>query len=296
MKTIIIISTVFLILLLSSCDFRQSINKDLITKSISRGNGLSCENISLEVNGKKIKRNTFIFGEKVVFIFDGIEGFKKINSQKYPAMSMKIIKNKKDTVLYEPNLLKGLTNGTDLNPLQLLATLKATLPYKNQEKYSAHIKIWDTKSEGTFTYEFPFEVQKNPLLTIQASSGVTYSNIYLWNETKKQVVTDKKNNLKDLYIVILDGVSGLNAQNENVFPVFSVKVTDGSDNVVLSNSNVLQAYETKGVNAKTFTDNQITLKINFGKGQINNPFILKATLQDKKTSKQIKINANLELY
>ena len=44
-----IISLVFIVML-TSCEFRQSVNKDLVTGANSRGNGLSCEEVLIEID------------------------------------------------------------------------------------------------------------------------------------------------------------------------------------------------------------------------------------------------------
>ncbi len=72
MKTIKIL---LIALVFSACN--QSINKDLNTGATSRGDGLSCDDISIQINKESVKRNTFTFGETVVFSFNHIKGFKE---------------------------------------------------------------------------------------------------------------------------------------------------------------------------------------------------------------------------
>ncbi|WP_034057588.1 hypothetical protein [Lacinutrix jangbogonensis] len=115
----------------------------------------------------------------------------KLEHKTYPGLSMYLVKNEKDTVLSESNLLKNLKNGTDLYPLQLQANFKTGLPYKNNEKYKIHVSIWDTKGDGKFTYELPFTIKENEFLNIE-NTGIEYSNIYLWNKTLKQTVFEKR--------------------------------------------------------------------------------------------------------
>jgi len=141
MIRIISVGSILIALLLGSCEFHQSVDKDLVTGATSRGDGLGCEEVSIQINGKTERRSTFIFGEKVILVFNGINGLKRENDKTYPGLSMHIVKNEKDTVLSEANLLNNLTDGTHLSPLQLQANFVAALPYKNKEKYKAHVKI-----------------------------------------------------------------------------------------------------------------------------------------------------------
>lgn len=207
---------------------------------------------------------------------------------------MYIVKNEKDTVLSNPNLLESLNNGTDLFPLQLRANFITALPYKNGEKYKVHLTIWDKKGDGKFTYELPFTVKENDLLNIK-NNGIKYSSIYLWNETLKQPVFDNNVNSKHLLILILDGIEGLELSEEKIFPVFSVYLIDNNGNEILSNPNMLSDFETDGLNPKDLKS-QLTAKITFFKGKINNPCKLTAKLKDKKSLKEITITTELNIH
>jgi len=288
-----ILSLLIAIITFSSCQFNQSVNTDLITGAYSRGDGIGCDDVNIEINGKVEKRNKFIFGEKVNLIFNNISGLTNSDSKTYPGLSMYIVKNEKDTVLSEYNLLKSLDNGTDLYPLQLQANFKTALPYQNKEKSKAYINIWDKKGNGKFTYELPFTIKENDLLNIE-NNGIEYSNIYLWNETVKQVVFDNNVNSENLYILILNDIEGLEVNNEKVFPIFEIDLIDNNGNKILSSPNVLSDFENEGMNPKDLK-NQLTVKITFPKGNLNNPFKLIAKLKDKNSTKEINVTTELKI-
>lgn len=281
------------ILIFSSCQFSQSVNSDVITGAYSRGNGIECDDVVIEINGKVEKRNEFVFGEKINLIFNDINGLTNSENKTYPGLSMFIVKNEKDTILSDPNLLKNLDSGTDLSPLQLQANFVTALPYKNKEKYKVFVNIWDKKGDGKFTYELPFTITENKLLTIK-NNGIEYSTIYLWNETLKQPVFDKNVNAKHLFILILEDIKGLKSSNGKVFPIFSIDITDNNGNKILSNSNIFSDFENIGVDPKDLK-NQLTAKITFSEGKINNPCRLIAKLKDKNSSKEINITTELNL-
>jgi hypothetical protein len=293
MKNLIPASTLAAFLL-SACQFNQSVNKDLGTGAFSKGDGLGCDDISISINGKPDKRNTFVYGEKVLISFNDMTGFKTENSKVYPGLSLYVIKNEKDTVQFYPNLLGDLKDGTTLSPLKLEASFVAAVSYKNREKYKVHIRIWDTKGTGSFTYELPFNVEENKFLKIN-SNGVSYSNIYLWDETNKKPVFDKKIKQDDEFILILEGLDGLEQKNGKVYPTLSIDIVDNKGSKIISNPNILAKYEEEGIDAESFTKDQLPVTITFTKGNIDNPCILKTILVDKNSAKKLEISTELEI-
>lgn len=294
MKTLSTIQILLAMLCLGSCEFHQSAEKDLTTGAVSRGDGLGCDEIILKMNDKAEKRNTFVFGEKVNIEFKNIIGFKRQDGKAFPGLSMYIVKNEKDTVESYPNLLEDMSAGTDLAPLELRAAFRTAFPYSNQEKYKVLVKIWDMKGEGVFTYEFPFKIEENKLLKIDADR-IAYSRIYLWNESLKNVVADKKISRNDELMLLLNGINGLDIKDGRTYPVLSLDVEDGKGKKIISDANLLRDYEAGGVSPDTLQA-QIPVYITFGKGQINNPYVIKAVLKDKYSSKKIEMNTELELH
>jgi hypothetical protein len=286
-------SLLIFLITFSSCQFNQSVNTDLTTGAYSRGDGIGCDDVVIEINGEAKKRNEFIFGEKVNLIFGNISGLTSLDNKTYPGLSMHIVKNEKDTVLSNPNLLKSLNDGTDLFPLQLQANFTTALPYQNKEKYKVYVDIWDKKGDGKFTYELPFIIKENDLFNIE-NNGIEYSSIYLWNETLKQPVFENNVSSQHSFILILNDIQGLELTDEKVFPIFSLDLTDNNGNKILSNPNLLSVYEEVGVNPKDLKS-QVTAKLTFTKGKMNNPCRLNAKLKDKNSSKEINISTELNI-
>ena len=292
--TIKIFGIALLTTVLAACNFNQSVNKDLTTGAYSRGDGIGCGSIEMQVNGNQETRNVFIYGEKVFFTFNDVSGLTKKGGKAFPGMSLLIIKNGKDTVVSHADLLADVKQGTDLVPLQLQASFIANLPFDNQDKYKVHIRIWDKKGKGTFSYEMPFTIQENKVLQIK-SRDVSYNRIYLWNESLKQVVTHKKLNAKNTYILILEGLSGMEEVDGKVYPAFSIDIADRKGNRILSNPNVLEPYATTGVPTENLAEGQLPVIVTFTPGQIHNPCTLRAALTDQKSNKRIDIQAELEI-
>jgi hypothetical protein len=84
---------VFAVLLITfnSCNFAQSIEKDLVTGLTTRGDGLSCEEVYLSDREKVIKRNTFTYGETYYVNFDGMGGFEREGKNAFPNMQLVIV-------------------------------------------------------------------------------------------------------------------------------------------------------------------------------------------------------------
>lgn len=291
MKKLTTIKILLVALVFSACNFNQSINKDLVTGASSRGDGLGCDDISIQIDGETVTRNTFTYGENVVFVFDGINGFKEENGKVYPEMSLVVIKKENQMVLSELNLL-NLKEGTSLSPLQLQANLIANFPHKNNEEYEVQLTIWDTKGEGKFIYNMPFTIIENELLHVKSAS-VDYTAIYLWNESDNKVVADNKMTAKNKYLLMLEGLDGLKVENGKVFPALSIHLTDNKGNEILSNPNLLQSSTTNGVDAEAFTKNQTFVALKFNEGESLNPYKLTVELKDAKSENKLNITTEL---
>lgn len=294
MNRSIVFGIIGLVLLTSACQFNQSVNKDLTTGAYYRGDGLGSDDVTIEVNGSIENRNTYIYGEKVNFIFNDVQGLTKENGKVYAGLSMNIVKNQKDTVLSHPDLLSNLKEGIDQFPLQLQSHFIAALPFKDLEEYKVFINVWDKKGDGTFSYEMPFTVEENTLLQIN-TNGLEYSNMYLWDQTEKLVVTSKNIKSKNQIILLLEGLAGFERIDNKVHPILSIDVTDNQGNKIISEANILKEYEDKGINADEFTQKQLPVVLRFASGQANIPCTLTATLRDKKSDKKIDITTALQL-
>ena len=292
MKKLTTIKIVLVALVFSACNFSKSINKDLVTGATSKGDGLQCNDITIQIDGNKENRNTFTFGENVVFVFDGITGFKEENEKVYPEMSIIVVKKENQMVLSEPSLL-NLVEGTSHSPLQLQANLIASFPYQNDEEYEVQIAIWDTKGDGKFTYNMPFTVQENKVLNIK-STNITYKSIFIWNENKNKMVFDNKMSAKEKYSLVLEGIDGLTVENGKVFPALSVYLNDQKGNEIIASTNLYRD-TTDGLDAIEFTKGQIPIILTFYDGQFFNPCKLSVILKDTKSMSELNISADLEI-
>ncbi|MEA1785637.1 hypothetical protein U1E44_06020 [Arenibacter sp. GZD96] len=278
------------LLTLSSCEFNKSARKDFITGAVSKGDGIGVDEVVVQSNGKEAKGNVFLFGEQINLLFQNVKGLKRIDNKNYPGMAIFVVKNERDTVLSNADILK---DATDLNPLQLNTYFTAVMPHQHNEKYKVIVNIWDKKGDGKFYYELPFTVKGSDVHDIK-SNGISYSTIYLWNETSNSVVFNDSIGIENDYMLFLEGVAGLETKNGKVFPVLSIDLRDANDHILISNPNLLETYATKGVDPHELRD-QLRASFSFTQGDLVNPCTLTVILKDQLSSKEISVISKLTI-
>ena len=108
-----------LFIAVNSCQFAQSVNKNLVTGMSTRGDGLSCNKVYLSDGENVIKRNTFLYGETYFVNFDGMEGFEREGTGAFPNMQLVVVSDRGDTVLYVNDMYDGYSQGIENSPLDL---------------------------------------------------------------------------------------------------------------------------------------------------------------------------------
>lgn len=294
MKQLLGYLVVVMCLLVVACQSNTNSTIDPSTGASFETFGIDCKEVIVAIGGKKVARNEFVFGEKVNLAFKDLKGFKYQEGKIHPKISMYIVKNKKDTVLNDVDLLKNSIKVIGSKPLDLETNFKASFSHNNNEQYKAFVHIQDKKSTRKLIYELPFTVKKDRLLNV-TNNGLSYTNIYLWNNTLKKVETHKRLNVHHSYTLIIDGLEGLQKKENNVYPVFSIALSDNKNNRIISNANLLSAYEEIGINPEDLKV-QLTSNLSFSKGTIYNPCRLKVNIQDRHSAKEIKISALLEIF
>lgn len=289
-----IFSLIIASIYLSGCDFRESKSKDFATEALTRGSGLGCNDIVMEINGKPEKRNIYEYGEKLELIFNEFEGFKLKDGKYFPILSALVLKNGKDTVLFSENLLEEFRDGTDLNPLQLNAFFRMAFPYQNNESYELNILIKDAIGEGEFSYVQPFTVVENDLLTV-STTGYSYTNVYLWNQTEDAGVFLKSMDMSDHYALMLEGLQDVRRFGETVYPVLSVDIRDANGMVILSDGNLLIHYEKSGVLYEDVFLEKLPVTLSFNEGIVNNPCSLNLMLHEPGTNRKIEVKGEIVL-
>ena len=286
-------SLFFLIVIVtfSSCQFNQSVHKDLTTGAYMRGDGLGVGDVIIEVNNNPQNRNTYTEGEKVEFVFNDVFGFEKIDGKAYPGLSMTILRNETDTILHEEDLMVELgETGTDLSPLQLRAFFGSGNMTDNDD-YEVFINIWDKKGDGTYTYEMPFSVAKNNLFEVTAED-LTYERIFLWNELAElEVVSSEVPPSK--YALVFEAIEGLTVIDGMVYPRVSILLEDNTGLALIQSDNIFEDIAETGFSYDVFKGEQIPVSLTFANNKVANPVTLKAVFKDGKSDRKLTIEGEL---
>jgi hypothetical protein len=280
-------------LILLSCNYSKSVQKDLITGMTSQGDGLSCGNISLTMGEEVIRRNTFTYGEKFYVNFEDIEGFVKKNGNVFPDMIMMVMDKSGDVVFQAADLYSNYPGGLSQSPLTLNANLTVAAPIHSGNEYTLNIKISDKNSQGTFMVKFNFKVNPPELIKIEENK-VTYDEIYLYSAGNDNVITDNNIGLNEEAYLLFEGLEGFAVDNGKVFAELSISASDAGGKMLLDESDLLIDYDKTGIDAADFKT-QINSKFRFTDGDIKNPVKCAVMIRDKKSDAYVKAIFNLNL-
>ena len=276
-----------------SCDFRKSVEANLKTGIITKGNGLSCKEVWISVDDKEVDRNTFVYGEMFLMHFKDMEGFKTENGNVFPGMLMWVSGEAGDTIFRNEDLYYDYKNGINLSPLLLKANLTLGSPMHSNHKYKVFIKIWDKKDKGTFTAEMPFNIIENDKIKIEKSNA-SYDEIYLYSADRDKAIIDGSVLFNENVYLIFEGLSGFREINGSVFPGMKFLAIDNSDKTVMDYPDMFSSDNETGIGTSDFTT-QIYITMKFTPGQVNNPINCEALLFDKKSNSNIKVITDINV-
>ena len=288
-----IISTLIISLAFISCDFRKSVQADLKTGIITKGDGLSCEEVWLSVDVQEIERTTFVYGEMFLIHFTNMEGFKKEGENAFPGMLMWVTGESGDTIFQTEDLYSDYLNGINLDTLSLKANLTIGNPMHSNNQYTVYIKIWDKKDKGTFTAEMPFNIIENEKIKIEKNK-LSYNEIYLYSVDRDKVIIDGEVAANEVIYLLFEGLSGFTESNSNVFPGMKFQALDNEKNILMEYDDLFSSYTETGLNSVDFRT-QIYISLKFP-GQAVNPINCEAILFDKKSNSNIKVTTEINVY
>jgi len=289
MKTNVLIFVVSLFILFS-CEFRKSVNKDLVTGLTTQGDGLSCDNVYLSDGSEKISRNSFTYGEKFYVNFENAEGFEIIGDHAFPGIRLCVLNQARDTVLKYDDLYADNADGLNISPLLLKTYLTVASPIHSNKKYTLLINIWDKKGKGTFSANMDFDVIPNKQIEIE-SNHVTCEEIYLYAQERDVTVTDNKVKFNENIYMIFEGLGGFDEEDGKVFVGLGMKISDADGNLILNENDLL------GDSGMESSDLKSQLAPSFvltGSG-IKNPVTCDVIIWDKKSESRIKASAKLNV-
>jgi len=277
-----------LLITFDSCQFAQSVEKDLATGMSTRGDGLSCEKVYLSDGENVIKRNTFIYGEVYYVNFDGLEGFVRDGMGAFPSMQLIIVSSQGDTVLYVNDMYDEFVQGIENEPLDLYGEVTVADPIHSGGKYTLYVNIRDKRGKGTFRAILKFDVVPDERISIN-SNQVSSNEIYLFSQQRGRTITDGQAEFNENIYMLFEGLEGFSVQEGKVYLGLSLEITDATGNLILDEADLL------GDEGMSFEMVQEQLAPNFilTGSQIANPVTCKVRIWDKKGTAWL--NASTEI-
>jgi len=278
-----------LLITFDSCQFAQSVEKDLATGMSTRGDGLSCENVYLSDGENVIKRNTFVYGEVYYVNFDGLEGFVRDGQGAFPSMQLIIVSNQGDTALYVNDMYNEFVQGIENDPLDLYGEVTVADPIHSGGEYTLYVNIRDRKGKGSFRAILKFDVVSDERISIN-SNQVSSKEIYLFSQQRGRNITDGQAEFNENIYMLFEGLEGFSLQEGKVYLGLSLEITDATGNLILDEADLL------GDEGMSFEMVQEQLAPNFilTGSQIANPVTCKVRIWDKKGTAWL--NASTEIH
>jgi hypothetical protein len=226
-----------LLITLNSCNFAQSVEKDLVTGLSTRGDGLSCEDVYLSDGEKVIKRNTFIYGESFYVNFDGMGGFERVGESAFPEMEIVVVDDMGDTALHIIDTYEGYKDGIEISPLVLHAQITVADPIHTDGDYTLHVNIQDRKGEGSFRAKLEFDVLPDEKIKLSGEQ-VTAREIYLFSQQRGQTIIDGRAAFNEDIYLLFEGLEGFSVDAGQVLLGLSMVVKDADGNEILDEADL----------------------------------------------------------
>jgi hypothetical protein len=275
----------------SGCNSSKPVKKEYSSGITTLGTKITCENIFISVNGRKVENNEFTYGERFYVNFDDLRGLVRKNKKVLPGMKIALVNASGDTIMRKDDLYSEITDGFELKPFQLAADLTAASPIKSGTDYSLVVKIWDKNGTGNFTAQYDFKVKPN-IQIISEPSKVTFDEIYIYSQKSGKVIKDGKIKFDDNIYIVVEGLKGFLEENGKVFPGLSLNIKDSDNRITTDFDDLFNDYSLKGVEqADVFLRTSAKFKIE--KVDLKNPLTCNVLIWDKRSSASLKIKTQL---
>jgi hypothetical protein len=278
------------LLLFISCKQESSIDLESGSSLKLKANGLSYKDVDLLINGEKGKLKVFDFGDELAIRLNDVEGLKRVNGACFPGVSMLVLNEQKDTVLFYDDLFAG-EEGEKENPIALIAKLKLADPIYSNKIHTMKLHFWDKKGNGTIDVEMEFSVKSNENIKVKARD-LMYDEVYLVNPQNSDII---KNSYTDSSVIVLniEGLKGFKQTEEDkIFPCLSINVKNKKGEIVFESPNILQDYFETGIDPVAVND-RIFFSLDERFTIPQNDLVIHAVLFDKLSDANLIIDVNL---
>jgi len=273
------LSMAILLFTVYSCNFAQSVEKDLQSGLITRGDGLSCEDVYLSDGENIIKQSAFIYGETFYVNFDGMEGFERVDGSVFPDMRLTIVSEHGDTVLHLDDLYAGYKEGIDLSPLQLYAEVTVANPVFSGETYALYVDIQDKRGTGSYAATLDFAVHRDDKIQLNGKQ-LSSREIYLFSQQRGLTITNGIAGFDENIYLLFEGLEGFTVNGGQLNMGLSMVVKDADENVILDEADLF------GDSPLNYEDVHLQVASNFilTGSQVANPVSLTVRIWDKGSS------------
>jgi len=271
-----------------SCNFAQSVEKDLQSGLTTRGKGLSCTDVYLSDGENILKRNAFIYGETFYVNFDGMDGFQRDGQHAFPDMRLLVIGERGDTAMYLTDLYAAYKDGIDFSPLKLYAEVTVADPMHSDGSYTLFVDVGDKRGDGTFKATLEFTVVRDEKIKIE-SNQLSYQEIYLFSQQRNLSITNGRAGFDENIYLLFEGLDGFSVSNGQVELGLSLVLTDANGNRILDESDLF------GGSAMSYEDVHAQVAPNFilTGSEIANPVRCRVRIWDKSSEAWIRASTEL---
>ena len=249
--------------------------------------GLNCFGVNFKENHIELKTNVLKTDGNLEIEIVDIKGFTVINGNANANFTMCVINSQNDTLLTFKKVFLLDPN----KKFNLLTNLKiSVIPYLVvYEKYTILLKVDDNASDKYLSCSFPFNIKHNSFLKT-SSEVLNFSHIYLWNETKKEIIHDNILFKEEKYKLLIYGVENFKELKEKIYPkifcYFSSKSAFNKSDI----NNVIVDKTESGVSKNIISENPIIISLDITPlEEYPSEAIIMIKILDSKSDSKIKV-------
>lgn len=278
-------------LLLSSCNFSKSVKVDLSTGISTTGDKLSCDDVFVTYNGKKISARTWVYGQNIQLNFRDMKGFELSDGKVFPDMDLYVADVKGDTIMSVRNMYSQYPDGIKMDQVDMSANLIMADPIHSDKDYKLIIFIYDTRGKGRFSLNYNFKVTRDENLKVE-TNNISLNEVYLFSGDRSSVIFDGNAKINEKVYFVIEGLNGLKEEGGMVFPGLSIKATGSDGSIILDNKDLFASTSETGISA-TDVKQKLLPNLTFSSSGFKNPVNCTIKLWDKKSDSKLVVNASL---
>ena len=226
--------------------------------------GLNCDGAYLKEGTVYLETNVFNPNENLEIGIVDIKGFTVVDSSANASFSMSVVNSKNDTLLlYEDNFSFDLSEKINIIANLQISSIPSLAVYEN---YSVLIYVKDKSNEKYLTYEIPFKIKHNSFMFV-LNDVLTFDHIYVYNETKQEIINNNTLLKDDKYKVLIYGVNNFKEFDQKIYPKllthFSDKINFSSFNDPKLNYDLVFDKSELGVSKTIIAENPIMISLDF---------------------------------